>query len=104
VVIDQHTEKISLPYIPPYLKMKSIFLVHDIGFLNIIITKCIINMEKFLNRDFNNSSMRVNRGIEDLISFCSNHPKCFFPALSFTILPHFLVNRSFTVSSSFVPI
>jgi len=84
--------------------MKSIFLVHDISFLDMIISKGVINIEKFLNRGFNNGSMRSNREVEDPISFCSNHPKCFFPAFSFTILPHFLVNRSLTVSSTFVPI
>jgi len=84
--------------------MKSTFLVHDISFLDIIITKDVINIEKFVNRGFNNSSMGSNRGIENPISFCSNHPKCFFSAFSFAILPHFLVNRSLTVGSTFVPI
>ena len=67
-----------------------------------IITKGILTLKKFLNRVFNSSSIGSNREIEDPISFCGNHLKCFFPALSFTILPHFLINRSLTVSSTFV--
>jgi len=69
-----------------------------------IITKGILTLKKFLNRVFNSSSIGSNREIEDPISFYSNYSKCFFPALSFTILPHFLIYRSFTVSSTFVPI
>jgi len=84
--------------------MKSIFLVYDISFLDMIITKGIINIDQFLNRGFNNSSMRDNREIEDPSSFCSNHLVYFFPAFSVTILPHFFVNRSLTVSSTVVPI
>jgi len=53
--------RISLPYIPPYLKIKSSFLMHDISFLDMIITKGIINIKYFLTGGLTIAACEVTR-------------------------------------------